>query len=93
MGIILATYSCPICSKKLKAVERYPRYVCVDCVDRASSKEGRRVQFSNAGPQGGYVGSYADNQEPYESHECYIDGIQCYADEARYGGIVVEVVQ
>jgi hypothetical protein len=44
---------------------------------------------------GGYVAYYWDsnNAEEYNSHECYIDGIKCWADEARFGGIVIEVVE
>jgi len=34
-----------------------------------------------------------DSKEEYKSHDCYIDGIKCRADEARFGGIVIEVVQ
>ena len=26
-----------------------------------------------------------------EDHECYINNIKCYADEARFGGIVVQL--
>jgi hypothetical protein len=39
------------------------------------------------------VAWYADTEEPYPSHECYIDGIHCYADEAHMGGIVIRVVE
>jgi hypothetical protein len=31
--------------------------------------------------------------EPYDSHLCLINGVPCYADEARFGGIVIEVRQ
>ena len=41
---------------------------------------------------GGYAAEYADTGDPYESHECFVDGIECYADEARFGGIVIETV-
>jgi hypothetical protein len=35
---------------------------------------------------------YADTQQPYEGgHDCWIDDIRCYADEHRFGGIVIEV--
>jgi hypothetical protein len=39
---------------------------------------------------GGYAARYADTGEPYSSHACYIDGLPCWADEARFGGIVIE---
>jgi hypothetical protein len=41
---------------------------------------------------GGYSAEYADTGDPYESHECFVDGIACYADETRFGGIVIEPV-
>jgi hypothetical protein len=35
---------------------------------------------------------YADTQQPYDGgHDCWIDGIRCYADEHRFGGIVIEI--
>ena len=33
-----------------------------------------------------------DTGEPYERHECYIDGILCDADEGHFGGIVIQPV-
>jgi hypothetical protein len=36
---------------------------------------------------------YADTGEAYASHVCYIDGVACYADEARFGGIVIQTVK
>jgi len=34
-----------------------------------------------------------ETSEPHASHICYIRGIRCYADEARFGGIVIQVLQ
>ncbi|MGD8759525.1 MAG: hypothetical protein PVJ07_04685 [Anaerolineales bacterium] len=36
---------------------------------------------------------YADTGEAYASHDCFIDGVACYADEARFGGIVIQAVE
>lgn len=30
--------------------------------------------------------------EPYLSHECYVDGIHCYADQGHFGGLVIRPV-
>ncbi len=76
----------------LEPVPRYRRYVCSDCAARAASADGRRLAFSNIDLSGGYAARYADTGEPYDSHACWIDGIRCHADEARFGGIVVEVL-
>ncbi len=84
------SHACPICAASLEPMPRYPRYVCEECADRATTADGRRLIFSNEGFDGGYVARYADTGEPYDSHDCWIDGIPCRADEARFGGIVIE---
>jgi len=85
------SHACPICATALEPESRYPRYVCSDCASRACSADGRPLTFSNAGFDGGYEASYSDTGEPYDSHGCWIDGVACRADEARFGGIVIEV--
>lgn len=86
--------TCPICKTTVEAYPRYPKYVCNDCYKRATSITGRKLVFYNVSMSGGYIAYYADNdnKEEYKSHDCYIDGIKCRADEARFGGIVIEVV-
>ncbi len=84
------SHACPICAVSLEAHSRYPRYVCQACASRASSADGRLLTFANEGFSGGYVAAYADTGEPYDSHDCWIDGLACHADEARFGGIVIE---
>jgi len=85
--------TCPICQKAVQPSERYPYYLCLDCSARAKSKDGRSLKFSNIDMTGGLMAVYADTDESYPSHECYVDGIQCYADEHRFGGIVIQPVQ
>ena len=82
--------ACPVCGIPLEQQSRYPRYVCGTCASRAGSADGRPFAFSNEGIDGGYVASFADTGEPYDSHDCWIDGVACHADEARFGGIVIE---
>ena len=86
------THQCPICGIALEPVARYPRYVGQDCADRATSIDGRPLEFFNLGLSGGYGARYADNQTSYNSHDCFIDGQACRADEARFGGIVIELL-
>ncbi len=83
-------HRCPICSTALEVFERYPRYVCPDCADLAADAVGRRLDFYNLGASGGYGAEYLDTHTEYMSHECYIKGIRCWADEARFGGIVIQ---
>lgn len=85
------SYACPICSASLDPVPRYPCYVWGDCASKAVAADGRQLQFSNVDFSGGFEASYADTDETYASHACWIDGIPCHADEAHFGGIVIEV--
>lgn len=86
------SYSCPICGTPLNPNPRYPRYVCRACSAKAVAPNGQRLLFSNVDMSGGYTAKYADTGFDYPSHECLIDGVRCHADEARFGGIVIEVV-
>ncbi len=83
---------CPICSKAVPFSGRYPGYVCIDCAIKARSEDGRALSFFNENLSGGFAAQYTDNGELYPSHECYIDGIKCQADEAHFGGIVIQPV-
>ncbi|WP_425617385.1 hypothetical protein NA78x_001060 [Anatilimnocola sp. NA78] len=85
-----ATQVCPICSTAVEPVPRYPKYLCSTCAAQAKSRDGRSVVFSNADATGGFVAHFADEGSPYSSHECFVSGIKCYADEARFGGIVIQ---
>jgi len=84
--------TCPICHTSVPAFARYPRYLCMECASRAKSMDGRSLKFSNIDMTGGFIVEYADTGEPYDSHECYVDGIQCHADEGHFGGIVIQPV-
>ena len=58
----------------------------------ASDESGRVLQFFNPSLGGGFIAYYADSYqtETHPGHICFIDDIRCYADEARFGGIVIE---
>lgn len=82
---------CPICNAEVTPSERYPNYACGDCVDRALNKDGHPVKFFNTGFDGGFVAVTEKEsvQTKSEDHICFIDNKKFYADEARFGGIVV----
>jgi hypothetical protein len=84
---------CPICASPRPRSERYPRALCADCVDRAQDETGRRLRFFNTSLSGGFGAEYADDGSPRESHLCFVDGVRCQADEARFGGIVIRPVE
>ena len=84
-------YSCPVCGTELSYSDRYPNYVCGFCVDKATDENGRALKFFNTDMGGGFEAIYADTNQRRMSHICFIEGKKCYADEARMGGIVVEI--
>jgi len=85
-------YHCPICKKEMPYMERYPKMLCIECSKQTKDAKGRELEFYNTHPLGGGFGArYKDTKEKYDSHLCYINGIECWADEARFGGIVVEI--
>jgi pilus assembly protein CpaE len=57
---------------------------------RATDAQQRPLQFGNISFSGGFRARYADTGEVYDSHTCFIDGVKCWADEARFGGIVIQ---
>ena len=86
------SHACPTCGVALKPVPRYPRYLCGTCASRATDQHGRSLTFCNESLSGGFVAAYVDTGQPYDSHACWVDGVACHADEARFGGIVIEVL-
>lgn len=86
------TQICPICETVVSENPRYPRYLCRHCAARVSDKDGRSLRLFQASPDGRYAASYIDTDEPYDSHEVHVDGVACWADEARFGGIVVQAI-
>ena len=88
----MPTQPCPICSKSVRPNQRYPRYLCEPCARKATSKDGRLLQFNNLSLSGGFAARYADTSEEYLSHECFVGKVKCHADETRFGGIVIEAV-
>ncbi len=87
------TQKCPICSAEVNFSARYPKYVCSDCYQKAVDENNRPLDFYNQDLSGGFLAFYADTNEKYESHICYIDNIKCWANEARFGGIVIQTYE
>ena len=84
---------CPICKKEVKSIPRYPRYVCRKCAANPVDKVGRSLAFSNVSITGGFKARYVETNRKRDSHICYISGVKCYADEARFGGIVIQTYE
>jgi len=81
---------CPICQYPVHPSARYPRALCGLCLREATDEHGRRLNFFNVDMSGGFRAAYADTGEEREGHVCYVRGVRCWADEARFGGIVIE---
>jgi hypothetical protein len=81
--------TCPICRAEVTPSLRYPHYLCGHCVQRAADEVGRPLRFSNESFSGGFIAQYADTGEARNSHICFIDGVECWADEDYFGGIVI----
>jgi len=74
--------------------QRYPKSICHQCRLKITDKNGRNVEFFNSeglgfGCQGYYSGT--NQQEKYESNTCYIQEKEFIAEEARFGGIVINL--
>ena len=82
---------CPICSASVEPNVRYRKYICFECCGKAVDENGRNLGFGNESFSGGFVAWYSDTNETRDTHICFIDGIECWADEAHMGGIVIRV--
>jgi len=82
---------CPNCKKeRSEFIQRYPKSICRECVLKITDKKGRSVEFVNSsGCQGYYAGT--NQQEKYERNVCYIGEKEFIAEEARLGGIVINL--
>ena len=81
--------SCPICNDKMNYFERYPNMVCHKCVEKTLTEKDEKIEFYNIDHTGGFYSLV--NDEKGNIHECYIEDQKCYADEARFGGIVIQL--
>lgn len=86
----METGPCPICNQARESLVRYPNSVCIDCCNTgifADPSQTTAIYFGNADFSGGFqscINGVIGNQ-----HICYIMGQKCYADESRFGGIVI----
>lgn len=84
---------CPNCQTEIKSelMLRYPKAICKNCTKEITSKDGRKVEFFNTGFSGcqGYYAS-TNQEEEYPSETCYLNHKEYTAEEARFGGIVIQ---
>jgi hypothetical protein len=81
---------CPVCTAPRRANPRYPLALCQVCVLETVDAKGQDVRFYNTTPMGGgFEARHADGRND-DDHTCLVRGVPCRADEAYFGGIVVE---
>lgn len=83
---------CPECKNEVRYNLRYLTSLCSSCCLKLTDKRGRKVDFYNTGISGGCQGYYTDvtPNELYDLYECYIGKNKYVANEARFGGIVIQ---
>jgi hypothetical protein len=92
--------NCPICQNEYQRMIRYPRSVCVNCLmdHKVTDYDGNIVKFENEDVFGGFKSIHYDSFDAdkiivKQDHNCFINGFRCYADEGRFGGIVIQTIQ
>lgn len=87
------TGRCPVCDGPAEQSRRYPRALCMPCVARATDLTGRPVLMQNTSVGGGFVALCRDDrsccQQVTDDGRVLIDGVEYFASEHYFGGIVV----
>lgn len=85
---------CPICFKNIPECSRHIRYICRTCLETYPklNEKGEEVEFFNQGWFGGFICKIKETGETNEDHVCFINNVKCWADEYRFGGIVIEAM-
>jgi hypothetical protein len=85
------------CTTDMFYSPRYPNQVCENCIVNSVDSEGNIVKFYNVDFYGGFesyhyvIGSDGQtNVVQKNEHVCWINGKKCFADEAKFGGIIVQ---
>jgi hypothetical protein len=85
--------NCSNCGIEVGYFGRYPKYICGVCVEKITDKEGSSLAFYNTDfPGVGCQGYYIDVNpiEKYKSNICFIGNQEFFAEEGRFGGIVIQ---
>lgn len=71
---------CPICKEVVKPQLRYPDYVCESCLVDGVEVDGVNIPKSQIDVHSNLTVN------------CIVHGVSCVAQEARFGGTVVQVI-
>jgi len=83
---------CAICKGNIIYHERYPKAICKEHYDECYDNDKNLVYYTNKDEFGGFMSHHKIGKQMVhkEDHECVIRGIPCYANESRFGGIVIQ---
>lgn len=89
---------CPNCYNEIYFQARYPKYICRECSSKdILDNDGNLLDFSNLGFSGGFKiirknqqGEIIEEDDTKQFCDCLIDGKEYFAQEARFGGIVIQ---
>ncbi|APT34585.1 hypothetical protein MCBMB27_05294 [Methylobacterium phyllosphaerae] len=83
---------CPVCRGEGRGSISYPAAICRDCETRLVDWDGRPVDIANTSLIGTGI-QVANGEEVVDGDTpIFVDGIACWAREARFGGVVVQPV-
>lgn len=80
---------CPACGGIGRGSPRYPAALCYSCEADLIDESGRAVQVSNSDMWSGVEIRASQSTLPKDTR-LFVNGIECRAREARFGGIVVQ---
>lgn len=92
---------CPICGAVGLYMQRYPRYLCHECAERAVDGDGRLVTFEDHDNGDGLTMHYRNKISPSISIELpsvtgyphvWVDGVECEVRAAHFGGVVMQTL-
>ena len=93
---------CPICESMIEYFERYPTYICGNCVAKLVDVNGVPIRFENQSLLGTGIialllnpatGDYdLPDQISSMTGEAFCNGVRCVAEEAHFGGVIVQAM-
>ena len=91
---------CPICESMIEHFERYPNYICGDCVSKLVDINDVPIRFQSETLLGTGIAAWLldsetgkyDKLDPISSMtgEAYCRGVLCKAQEAYFGGVIIQ---
>ena len=99
---MLNNVPCPTCGSMIEHFERYPNYICGNCVAKLVDVNGVPIRFENQSLLGTGIialllnpatGDYdLPDQISSMTGEAFCNGLRCVAEEARFGGVIVQAM-